>query len=69
MMGCILIIIGGTIQTASYGLPQMIVGRIIAGLGTGMNTTAVPMWQSETAKPNHRGKLIVLQLVLVLFGM
>lgn len=32
------IAIGAIIQTAAYGVPQMYVGRIVAGLGTGMNT-------------------------------
>lgn len=68
MLGCTIVIVGGTIQAASYGLAQMIVGRIVAGIGTGINTTAIPMWQSETSKPKDRGKLIVIQLVLVLGG-
>jgi sugar porter (SP) family MFS transporter len=67
-LGCIFCIIGGAIQASSYSLAQMIVGRIIAGLGIGMNSAAVPTWQSETCKPEHRGKLIALQLVLVIFG-
>ncbi|KAJ4371271.1 hypothetical protein N0V83_004488 [Neocucurbitaria cava] len=46
----------------------MIIGRIVAGLGNGMNTIAIPIWQSETAKAHHRGKLIVFQLVTNIFG-
>lgn len=46
----------------------MIVGRIIAGLGIGMNSAIIPMWQSETSKPEHRWKLIALQLVIVIGG-
>jgi len=67
-LGCVFVVIGGTIQSSSYSLAQMIVGRVIAGLGIGMNSAAVPIWQSETCKPEHRGKLIALQLVLVIFG-
>jgi MFS family permease len=26
------------------------------------------MWQAETSKPEHRGKLVALQLVMVIFG-
>lgn len=66
--GCIILIIGGIIQAASYSLPPMITGRIIAGIGNGMNTIAIPIWQSETAKAENRGKLIVLQLVTNIFG-
>ncbi|ORY03406.1 general substrate transporter [Clohesyomyces aquaticus] len=67
-LACIFVIIGGTIQAASFGLPQMIVGRIIAGLGIGLNSATIPMCQSETSKPERRGKLIAIQLVLVIFG-
>ncbi|KAL0255056.1 hypothetical protein SLS55_009583 [Diplodia seriata] len=68
LIGCIILIVGAVLQTASYSLAQMIVGRIVAGVGNGMNTIAIPIWQSETAKAQHRGKLIVLQLVTNIFG-
>lgn len=67
-MSCLWVIVGGAIQASSFSLPQMIVGRIIAGLGIGQSTAVVPMWQAETSKPNHRGKLVALQLVMVIFG-
>ncbi|KAF2096100.1 general substrate transporter [Rhizodiscina lignyota] len=67
-LGCCFVVVGGLLQATAFGLPQMIIGRIVAGCGTGFNTTAVPIYQSETSKPTERGKLIVLQLVLVLFG-
>ena len=35
MVGSTIIAIGAIIQAASYGVPQMMVGRIVAGLGTG----------------------------------
>lgn len=68
VLACLTVIIGGIIQSSSYSLGQMIVGRIIAGLGIGMNSAIIPMWQSETSKPEHRGKLIALQLVIVIGG-
>ncbi|KAF7553664.1 hypothetical protein G7Z17_g3448 [Cylindrodendrum hubeiense] len=68
LLGCCILIAGGIIQTASSTLAPMIVGRIVAGVGNGMNTIAIPIWQSETAKASHRGKLIVLQLVTNIFG-
>lgn len=46
----------------------MIVGRVVAGVGNGMNTIAIPIWQSETARPKDRGKLIVAQMVINVFG-
>ncbi|KAK3669300.1 hypothetical protein LTR78_010838 [Recurvomyces mirabilis] len=67
-MSSMWVILGGAIQASSFHLPQMIIGRIIAGLGIGQSTAVVPMWQAETSKPQHRGKLVALQLVMVIFG-
>ncbi|KAA8646687.1 sugar porter family MFS transporter [Aspergillus tanneri] len=68
LVGCVILIIGGILQASSYSLPPMIVGRVVAGIGNGMNTIAIPIWQCETAKAHHRGKLIVFQLVTNTFG-
>ncbi|PWY65415.1 general substrate transporter [Aspergillus eucalypticola CBS 122712] len=68
LIGCIILIVGAILQTASYSLAQMITGRVVAGIGNGMNTIAIPIWQTETARPKDRGKLIVFQLVTNIFG-
>ncbi|GFF51186.1 sugar transporter STL1 [Aspergillus lentulus] len=68
LIGCAILIIGAILQTASYSLAQMIAGRVVAGIGNGMNTIAIPIWQAETAQPKDRGKLIVFQLVTNIFG-
>lgn len=68
LFGCTWLTVGGAIQAASFGLPQMICGRVIAGIGTGLNTTAIPMWQVECSKAQHRGRLVIFQLVLNIFG-
>ncbi|OGE53868.1 hypothetical protein PENARI_c007G08381 [Penicillium arizonense] len=68
LIGCHILIVGAILQTASYSLAQMIVGRVVAGIGNGMNTIAIPIWQSETARAEDRGKLIVAQLVTNIFG-
>jgi len=67
-LGCLFVLVGGTLQSSSYTLAHMIVGRIVAGVGIGIISAVVPIWQSETCKPEHRGKLIALQLALVIFG-
>lgn len=41
MLGCVILSIGAALQAASYGIPQLIVGRIVAGLGNGMNTSTI----------------------------
>ncbi|KAH7123155.1 general substrate transporter [Dactylonectria macrodidyma] len=62
--GCAILVVGAIMQTAAYHVPVMIIGRFIAGLGNGMNTAAIPVWQSETAKARYRGRFMVLQLGL-----
>lgn len=62
IMGCTFLTVGGILQSTAFTLGHMIVGRVIGGLGIGVNTTTIPMWQSETAKPSLRGKLVVIQL-------
>jgi sugar porter (SP) family MFS transporter len=67
-LGCSFLTVGGLIQATAFSLPHMIVGRIIGGLGIGINTTTIPMWQSETCKPSLRGKLVSIQLSFLVFG-
>lgn len=68
ILGCILLTIGGALQASASVLPHMLVGRIVGGIGTGLNTTAIPMWQVETCKQHHRGRLVIMELVLNIFG-
>ncbi|PNS18200.1 High-affinity glucose transporter [Sphaceloma murrayae] len=64
----ITVIIGATIQTASFGYWQMFVGRIVGGLGVGLSTVAVPILQSETLPAHNRGALLVVQSALIIIG-
>lgn len=68
ILGCILLTIGGALQASASTLPHMLIGRIVGGLGTGLNTTAIPMWQVETSKQHHRGRLVIMELVLNILG-
>ncbi|KAL7622422.1 hypothetical protein AAE478_007927 [Parahypoxylon ruwenzoriense] len=67
-LGCSILIVGAVIQTASYSVAQIITGRIVAGLGNGMNTATIPTWVAETSSANHRGQLIATQLSMTAFG-
>ncbi|KAF2128881.1 MFS sugar transporter-like protein [Dothidotthia symphoricarpi CBS 119687] len=66
--GSVIMIIGAVLQTSSYGLPQLIVGRWVTGFGNGMNTSTVPTWQSETSKPHRRGQMVMIEGSLIVFG-
>ncbi|KAK1225520.1 hypothetical protein PQX77_011539 [Marasmius sp. AFHP31] len=60
--------IGAILQTAAFGVPLMIVARLITGFGNGINTATAPVWQSETSKPSLRGKLIVFSMIMNIAG-
>lgn len=68
LIGCALMIIGGAIQASSFSLGQFIAGRIISGIGNGLNTSSVPVYQSEIARPEIRGKLVMLSAALTTGG-
>ncbi|KAF3405559.1 Sugar transporter STL1 [Talaromyces pinophilus] len=68
IIGSTVIAVGAVIQTASFSVAQMMVGRIVAGLGTGMNTATAGVWQAETSKMRSRGKLIIIQMANCISG-
>ncbi|KAL4922365.1 general substrate transporter [Aspergillus aurantiobrunneus] len=68
MAGSIILSIGAILQATSYGIPQMIVGRIVAGVGNGLNTSTIPVWHSELSKASGRGKGLAIELVINIFG-
>ncbi|KAI1418916.1 hexose carrier protein [Xylaria sp. FL1777] len=68
MIGCLVLAIGGALQASAYSIPHLIVGRIIAGLGNGMNTSTIPVWHSELMKADARGKGLCIELAINIFG-
>lgn len=59
MIGCVVLSIGAALQASATTIAQMIVGRIVAGLGNGANTSTIPVWHSELMKAHKRGKGLV----------
>lgn len=68
LLGTTVMSIGAILQISSYSVAQMIVGRIVAGLGNGLNTATAPVWQAETSKAAWRGKLVVIELIMNIAG-
>ncbi|KAM3420709.1 hypothetical protein BST61_g3960 [Cercospora zeina] len=46
----------------------MVAGRIVAGLGNGINTSTIPVWHSELMKAEERGKGLSIELAINIFG-
>ncbi|KAK9371425.1 general substrate transporter [Lipomyces kononenkoae] len=68
LIGCIIVIAGAIGQIANYHLAQMIVFRVLTGTGTGMISSTVPVWLSETSSARTRGRNIAMQFAVVLSG-
>ena len=68
LLGTTIMSIGALLQITTYSVAQIIVGRVIAGIGNGINTATAPPWQAETSKASWRGKLIVVELILNIAG-
>ncbi|KAK7543798.1 MFS transporter [Phyllosticta citricarpa] len=68
MIGCTVLTVGAVIQCSAYGIPQLIVGRIVGGLGNGINTSAIPVWHAELMKAHKRGKGLAIEFVLNIAG-
>ncbi|KAK3077165.1 hypothetical protein LTS18_011042, partial [Coniosporium uncinatum] len=62
------IIVGGALQASSYGVPQLMIARFITGIGTGIETSTVPMYQSELSKAHQRGRLVCSEAMFVGVG-
>lgn len=58
-------VVGAAIQTSSFSLGQLIGGRVITGIGNGLNTSTVPTWQSETTKSHKRGQMVMIEGALI----
>lgn len=66
--GCVTMATGALLQATAYSLPHLIVGRIVTGIGNGMNTSTVPTWQSESSKAHDRGKMVMIEGMLITAG-
>ena len=68
VLGGIIVIVGTILQVSSYTRAQFIVGRIVTGLGNGINTSTLGIYQSETCPAKSRGKLVTLEGIMAIGG-
>ncbi|CCH43320.1 Sugar transporter [Wickerhamomyces ciferrii] len=72
IIGAFIIIIGTIISVTAFrdawGTGQFVVGRVITGIGNGMNTATIPVWQSEMSRPEKRGMLVNLEGSVIAIG-
>ncbi|GAB7350276.1 hypothetical protein MBLNU459_g0917t3 [Dothideomycetes sp. NU459] len=69
MAGGSIMVLGTIILGSSYGRAQFYVGRVVTGLGNGINSSNVPAYQSEMARPQKRGALLCAQGTVTILGL
>jgi sugar porter (SP) family MFS transporter len=62
------IVIGAALMASSFSLAQLIVARLLVGLGTGATTATIPVWQSELSKASNRGSHVVTEGLFIGVG-
>ncbi|GAB7353839.1 hypothetical protein MBLNU459_g4207t2 [Dothideomycetes sp. NU459] len=60
--------LGAVIQASSFSVAQLLVGRIIAGIGLGLIVSNVIVWQSEISPSHIRGLLVASALSFLILG-
>lgn len=58
IISCLVFSIGVAFQTASTAMPLFVVGRVVAGLGVGLVSCLIPMYQSECSPKWIRGAVV-----------
>ena len=61
LYGSCIFFVGGVLQTFAHSMGMMMIGRVLAGVGVGMLSTIVPVYQSEISPPHNRGHLACIE--------
>ena len=69
LLGDVFVIIGAAIQATSYSVPQIIVARILCGIGIGFISCTVPTYMAEMSiESKERGPEVAVQCVYLISG-
>lgn len=62
-----IMIVGAVLQTASVNYAMILVARVVSGIGNGFLTSTIPAYQSECARPEKRGQMVLFEGSLITF--
>ncbi|KAH0826914.1 general substrate transporter [Lanmaoa asiatica] len=68
MLAATIMIIGAILQATSYSYAQIIVARIVTGVGNGLNSSTVPSYHAECSPVKNRGALVLIEGSMNTFG-
>jgi SP family galactose:H+ symporter-like MFS transporter len=64
----LLLTAGTALTVVAPGLALLLIGRAIVGLGVGVASSVVPLYLSEIASPERRGRLVTFNQLMVTVG-
>ncbi|KAI0133006.1 general substrate transporter [Xylariales sp. AK1849] len=67
-LASVVFIAGALLQSASYTVTQITIGRLILGIGVGAYSAGVPLYITEIAPAAVRGRVGAIQLMILCFG-
>jgi MFS family permease len=67
-IGAAIFIVGAILQATSQNVAHLCVGRVIAGIAIGICSAIVPIYQSEIAPREIRGRVVSLQQWAITWG-
>jgi sugar porter (SP) family MFS transporter len=68
LVGSVIFLIGGALQTGAMNLSYLWSGRFLAGVGVGFLTMIIPLYQAEICHPSIRGTVTALQQFMLGIG-
>jgi MFS family permease len=60
-IGSVIFILGAILQCSAQNIAHLVVGRFVAGIAIGICSAMVPVYQSEIAPKEIRGRVVSLQ--------
>jgi MFS family permease len=67
-INCAFFSVGPIIMAVSEGVPGLILGRFIVGLGVGVGSVVSPIYMAEMSPPAVRGRVVMLYVVFLAIG-
>ncbi|KAJ3078641.1 hypothetical protein HK102_004347 [Quaeritorhiza haematococci] len=68
LIGGFMFAAGGLVQTLANAIAALYGGRVISGIGIGILSMVVPLYISETAPTEVRGRMIAVQQLMITIG-
>ncbi|TFK45502.1 general substrate transporter [Heliocybe sulcata] len=68
-VGCVLVIVGAILQATSSTFGELIAGRLLSGMGVGIQTTTVPTYLAECTPAASRGAHMATEICIATLGL